>query len=189
MSSYRPDLLCPWFTLPSAVLKQEILSPREKELTILVVAAVYDATYVLYAHRLLAKEVGLEEAQIDCASRGEVPSELMIEAEVVVYEIALKLAGGRRFLDQGGWERALRVLGRERTVRFAYLVSGYMYACILLNVGAVGAPEAFQCGELATETSIRTDIAQALLVIVSFNTLVGDRLAQVSERIFAQNLE
>ncbi|KAL8846841.1 MAG: hypothetical protein Q9221_008099 [Calogaya cf. arnoldii] len=137
---YTPGLIEPWFGLASKVVKQAMLEPRAKELAILAVTAVYEAPYVLYAHRLMGASVGLSEEEISNASKGKL-SEGLTESESVTFTIAHELAEGRGPLSENSWKQALAVLGRERTAMIAHLVSGYVYTCILLNVGAVGAPE------------------------------------------------
>ena len=117
--------------------KQENFSPREKELVVLAVKAIYDAPYILSAHTLLAKSAGLSEEQISSASKGDVPNGLT-RPELVAYQTALELAQGRKQLSNAGWERALEALGREKTAGVAHLVGGYVYTAILLNVGAIG---------------------------------------------------
>ena len=138
--SHNPALIEPWIGLASSVTKQAIITPREKELVILAVTAVYDAPYVLYAHTAMALEIGLSQEQIVSASKAEVPNGLT-SSEIVAYQTALKLAGGRRELDQASWEKACELLGEEKTAGVAHLVGGYIYTAILLNVGAIGAPE------------------------------------------------
>ncbi|KAL8786814.1 MAG: hypothetical protein Q9213_002551 [Squamulea squamosa] len=137
---YTPGLIEPWFGLASAVIKQAMLEPRGKELAVLAVTAVYSAPYILYAHRLVGASVGLSEDEIINASKGRL-SESLTESEVVTYTIAYELAEGRGPLSDSSWNRAVTVLGREKTASIAHLVSGYVYTCILLRVGAVGVPE------------------------------------------------
>lgn len=100
----------------------------------------YDAPYILYAHSLIASDVGLSKEQISRASKGDTPQELSSE-ELVAYQTALELAKGRKQLSDTSWERAFHVLGREKTAGLAHIVAGYVYTAILLNVGAIGAPD------------------------------------------------
>ncbi|CAL8578609.1 hypothetical protein XPA_004378 [Xanthoria parietina] len=137
---YTPNLIEPWFGLASSVTKQGILEPRGKELAILAVTAVYEAPYVLYAHHLIGASIGLSEEEISNASKGRL-SDTLTESEAVTFSIAYELAAGRGPLSESSWNRALTVLGREKIAGIAHLVSGYVYTSILLNVGAIGAPE------------------------------------------------
>lgn len=82
----------------------------------------------------------MSQEQITSASKAEVPNDLT-RSELVAYQTALELANGRKQLSDARWERAFEVLGREKTAGVAHLVSGYVYTAILLNVGAIGAPE------------------------------------------------
>ncbi|KAL8640529.1 MAG: hypothetical protein Q9228_002557 [Teloschistes exilis] len=124
----------------SDITRQAICEPREQQLALLAVAAAYEASYVLYAHRLIAASIGLFEVEISNASKGKL-SESLTESESVTFTTAYELAKERGPLRESSWNRALTVLGQEKTAMIAHLVSGGVYTCILLNVGAIGAPE------------------------------------------------
>ncbi|KAL6717586.1 hypothetical protein ACLMJK_005501 [Lecanora helva] len=137
---YNPELIAPWISLARSVLQQDCLSARERELVVLAVVAVYDAPYILYAHELLAEQVGLSQEQISSGAKGQTPSDLT-HPELVVYQTSLELAESRKQLSETSWARGSEVLGREKTAAVAHVVAGYVYTAILLNVGAVGAPK------------------------------------------------
>jgi len=74
--SYTPELIEPWFKLAFAVTGQKRFTPRERELSILAVLAVYDAPYVLYAHSEIAVVAGLSKDQVQQAVQGKAPDNL-----------------------------------------------------------------------------------------------------------------
>ena len=122
-----------------AILNQKGFEPRERELVILAVMGVYDCPYVLYAHTRIATSLGLSEEQVASACKGTVPESLGEEDEVI-YTTALELATSRGPLDEGVWQRAEKCLGREKSARLGHVVGYYLYACTLLNLGAIPAP-------------------------------------------------
>jgi len=69
-------LIEPWFKLAFAVTGQKRFTPRERELSILAVLAVYDAPYVLYAHSEIAVVAGLSKDQVQQAVQGKAPDNL-----------------------------------------------------------------------------------------------------------------
>jgi len=67
-------LIEPWFKLAFAVAGQKRFTPRERELSILAVLAVYDAPYVLYAHSEIAVVAGLSKDPVQQAVQGKAPN-------------------------------------------------------------------------------------------------------------------
>lgn len=137
---YTPGLVESWCGLASRLITEAKCEPREQQLALLAVTAVYEAPYVLYAHPLIAASIGLSEDEISNASKGKL-SESLTESESVTYTIGYELAEARGPLSESSWIRASAVLGREKTASIAHLVAGGVYTCILLNLGAIGAPE------------------------------------------------
>lgn len=78
--------------------------------------------------------------EILSASAGEMPSGLSGE-EAVTFDTALKLARGRGPLDEESWASVRAELGLEGAAALAALVAGYVYTCVIHNMGAVGAPK------------------------------------------------
>jgi hypothetical protein len=101
---------------------------------VLAVTSVYDAPYVLYAHSEIGRAAGLSEAQVQQAADGEVPSGLS-EAERMVYGLSLKLVNLRSRLDQETFDEAERVLGKTRIAGLGHLVTGYISAAMMSNIG------------------------------------------------------
>ena len=126
--------------LGDAVLNQKDLEPRARELVILAVVAVIDCPFVLYAHRRIAKTVGLSEEQIALACKGDLPTGLT-EEEAIIYVTALELTRSRGPLDEQIWQRAEKALGREKAARLAHVVGLYQYVSTLINLGAVPVPK------------------------------------------------
>ena len=77
--------------------------------------------------------------EIVSASEGEMPSGLSRE-EAVTFDTALKLARGRGPLDEESWVNVRAELGLEGAAALAALVAGYVYTCVVHNMGAVDAP-------------------------------------------------
>ena len=127
-------------SMGDAILNQKNFEPRARELVILAVMAVIDCPFVLYAHTRIATKVGLSDAQIALACKGEVPTGLT-EEEAIIYATALELARSRGPLSEQCWQRAERALGREKSARLAHVVGLYQYSSTLLNLGAIPAPD------------------------------------------------
>ena len=122
-----------------AILNQKDFSPRERELAVLAVMAVYDVPFVLYAHSRIAMKLGLSEEQVSFAQHGNTP-EGLTDDEAMVYTTALKLARSRGPLDEPSFQRAEVLLGKEKVARVAQVVGFYLYSSTLLNVGDIPVP-------------------------------------------------
>lgn len=138
--SYTPELIDPWFKLAAAVTGQKRFTPRERELSILAVLAVYDSPYVLYAHSEIGVVSGLSREQVQQAVQGKIPEGLSDE-EATTYWLSLKLATIRGPLESADFERALSVIGREKIAGLAHLVSGFIHVAMLTNIADGEVPE------------------------------------------------
>ena len=119
---------------------QKRFTPRERELSILAVLAVYDSPYVLYAHSEIGVVSGLSKEQVQQAVLGKMPEGLS-KHEETTYWLSLKLATIRGPLDGADFERAEAVIGREKIAGLAHLVSGFVHVAMLTNIADGEVPE------------------------------------------------
>ena len=84
-------------------------------------------------------KVGLSEEQITLAIKGITP-EGLAGTDVVIYNLALKLARARGPLSEEDWQEAESKLGKEGAARVGHIVAWFVYNCTLLNLGAVDVP-------------------------------------------------
>lgn len=125
--------------LADGVLQQKGIEPRSRELACLAVTAVYDVPFIQYAHQRVGMKVGLSEEQITLAIKGITP-EGLAGTDVVIYNLALKLARARGPLSEEDWQEAESKLGKEGAARVGHIVAWFVYNCTLLNLGAVDVP-------------------------------------------------
>ena len=111
------------------------LTPRGREIAILVVGAHHRAAYELYAHELIGAKAGLSADEIESIVRKVAkPVSFRDEGEDgVVYDIARELVEGKGVLGKGLWERGVAVLGREGVTLLIQYVGFYAYVCTLLR--------------------------------------------------------
>jgi 4-carboxymuconolactone decarboxylase len=109
------DLLISLMSIPS-------LPASARETAILALGAENNAKYMLYSHsRLALNQTSLTAGQIQEIKQGKKPLGLG-EAESVAYDVAMELVGRMRPLREGGWERAVSVLGKEGVVALVHFV-------------------------------------------------------------------
>lgn len=119
-------------------MKQQLLAPREKELALLAVAAIYYAPYITHTDQKLAAQINLSEHHIVAALAGETPMGLASEV-ILAYELALEVVRGRQPLSAATWDRAFHAFRREETAAVAHVASQGVYAAIPLDFGAIEA--------------------------------------------------
>lgn len=105
--------------LADAVLNDQDVSPRYREIASLAVLAVFDLPFVRYAHELIDVEVGFSPEQISSAMKS-VTAEGLTDTEVVIYETALKLARARGALDKERWLETESNLGKDGAARLGH---------------------------------------------------------------------
>lgn len=112
-----------------------------REIAILVVGARYKAAYELYAHiNVATKKLGMSAEDVEALARGERPQRLN-EACSVTFDAATYLVGTPGPLPQELWDRCVRALGKEGTVKLVHYVGAYAYTCIILNAMDAPVPE------------------------------------------------
>ena len=141
---FNPVLLSP--ATADAFLQLQIkeaqttrLSERVRQVVILTVGSVWQASYELYAHAAAARVAGFSPDAIRALSAGDAPAELS-EQERVAQQFTLRLASDRRVSDEL-YQIAVRQFGARGVVDMIVLAGCYHLVCSLLNAFAVPAPE------------------------------------------------
>jgi 4-carboxymuconolactone decarboxylase len=114
------------------------LTPRQREIAILVVGAHWKAEYEFWAHADLARLAGIGDDLIAPLRDGTVP-DLRDEAEAVVHAVASELLTSGALSDERH-ERAVELLGREGVVDLVLLVGYYCTVSFTLNAFRVALP-------------------------------------------------
>jgi 4-carboxymuconolactone decarboxylase len=115
------------------------LSARVHEIVILTVGAAWQAEYELYAHRAVAKVVGLPDTVIDAMAAGETP-ELESEQEASAYNFSWQLAHNHR-VDPTTYDTATRCFDNKAHVDMVLLIGLYMTVCSIINAFEIPVPE------------------------------------------------
>lgn len=140
---FNPLLLTPalssaFFEFQLAEQKHTSLSERCREVVILTVGAVWQAPYELYAHRAVARHVGLSDAAVRILADGGLPEDLS-EAETLAHRVARALSVEHR-LDEALYRDAVELFGRDGLMDIVVLVGIYHTVCAILQGFAIPAP-------------------------------------------------
>jgi len=126
----------PLVRLGTAVLAEQKLSPKLRELAILRVANLSKAEYEWVQHVALAKVVGVTQPQVDALGRGEIHSPCFDAAEQLVLEFATEVIRDVRASDQT-FARVREQLTPREIVELVLAVGYYMMVARLLETTAV----------------------------------------------------
>ena len=114
------------------------LTPRIRELAILVVAQATGSGYEQASHELIGRDAGLTEPELDALREGENPK-FADEQESAAYSAAraLTVTGD---LDDQEYAAAIAALGEEGLVELSTLVGYYATLALQLRIFRVPAP-------------------------------------------------
>jgi hypothetical protein len=115
------------------------LSPRMRELAILVVAARHRSAFEWYAHETIGRQVGLDDAELDALlSHDTLPAAAADESAGLALVVA---AVDRGDVPDEAWQRAVDTLGIVAVTELMTLVAYYTGLALLLRVFRVGPPD------------------------------------------------
>jgi 4-carboxymuconolactone decarboxylase len=114
------------------------LTPRIREMAILVVAQAWDSGYEQVSHELIGRDAGLTEAELEALREGENPK-FADEQESAAYS-AVRALTGPRDLDDEEYAATLAALGEEGLVELSTLVGYYATLALQLRIFRVPAP-------------------------------------------------
>ncbi len=114
------------------------LSPRIRELAILVVAQAWDSGYERVSHEPIGREAGLTDPEIEALRAGDDPK-FADDTEQVAYSVTRALTGPAD-LDDEEYAAALGALGEEGLVELSTLVGYYATLALQLRIFRVPAP-------------------------------------------------
>jgi 4-carboxymuconolactone decarboxylase len=114
------------------------LTPRIREMAILVVAQHWDSGYERAAHEPIGREAGLAEPEIKALRDGTDPG-FLDPAENVAYSVVRSLTS-RGDLDDKEYAEAKAVLGEQALVELSTLVGYYATLALQMRIFRVPAP-------------------------------------------------
>ena len=115
------------------------LTKREREIAILLTAAVHDSAFEQYAHEAVGKQVGLSDDEIQSLRVVEV-DDFSDERERSLADVVVALLR-RGDLNDEEYARAVTILGVPLLFEVIILVGHYVTAAMQLRVFRVGAPD------------------------------------------------
>lgn len=108
------------------------LSPKCKEVAILVAAAKDKSAYEVYAHTVLGENRGITPEEIESIMQIE-RSQTFNDEEKTVYDVARELVSGEGPLPKPARDKAVELLGKDGSTALVHLVGFYSYVCVLLR--------------------------------------------------------
>jgi 4-carboxymuconolactone decarboxylase len=115
------------------------LSPRIREMAILVVAQTWDSAYERASHEPIGRDAGLTDEEIEALRTGADPG-FAEKAEQVAYTVVRALTSPDADLDDEQYDTAISVLGQQALVELSSLVGYYATLALQLRIFRVPAP-------------------------------------------------
>ena len=129
---YAPEVGHALQELGAAIRFRTQLTPRIREMAILVVAQAWNSDYERTSHELIGRDAGLTDPEIQALRSGAGPG-FTDEQEQVAYQVVRALTGPAD-LDNNQYDRAVSVLGEQSLVELSTLVGYYATLALQLRI-------------------------------------------------------
>jgi 4-carboxymuconolactone decarboxylase len=129
---YAPEVGRALQELGAAIRFRTNLTPRVREMAILVVAQAWDSGYERSSHEPIAREAGLTEPEIEALRAGADPG-FADEHERIAYQVVRNLTGPAD-LDDEQYAAAVATLGEQALVELSALVGYYATLALQLRI-------------------------------------------------------
>lgn len=136
---HNAELASRWSALGELLRYDTSLTPRQRELAILVTGRACNSPFEWYAHRLEGEKAGLSAEVLDALLAQEIPAGLD-ETEHAIVCFARELNAVRSVSD-ATYARALALLGEKAVVELTALVGYYTMVAMTLNAHEIPLPE------------------------------------------------
>jgi 4-carboxymuconolactone decarboxylase len=130
---YAPEVGYPLQELGAAIRFRTKLTPRIRELAILVVAQAWNSAYERSSHEEIGRDAGLTDPEIEALRAGADPG-LSDEQERVAYQVVRSLVSPAADLDDQQYEIAVTILGEQALVELSTLVGYYATLALQLRI-------------------------------------------------------
>lgn len=133
-----PEIATALLGVVSALKEHTVLSQKVQQVIILTVGAIWKADYELYAHKIVARNAGIEEAAIEALAKGQ-SSDGLSEEENLAHRFTKQLATVHQ-IDNNLYQQAIETFGQNGVMDMLVLTGQYMIISSMLNTFAVPAP-------------------------------------------------
>jgi 4-carboxymuconolactone decarboxylase len=136
---YAPEVGHALQELGAAIRFRTQLTPRVREMAILVVAHAWDSEYERAAHEPIGRDAGLTDPEIEALAAGTDPG-FTDAQERVAYQVVRSLVGigAPADLNDQEYEVAVATLGERALVELSILVGYYATLALQLRIFRVG---------------------------------------------------
>ena len=140
---FNPALLSPviggqFLAFQAAEEENTSLTPRQRQVVILAVGAVWRSAYELYAHSAAARTAGLPADTVRMLADGQMPGDLSA-AERAAWRFTRQLTADR-WVDQPVYDQARAAFGTHGLADMVCLIGAYQTVCGILNAFDIPAP-------------------------------------------------
>lgn len=130
---YAPEVGHALQELGAAIRFRTQLTPRIREMAILVVAQTWNSSYERSSHEPIGRDAGLSDPEIDALRAGQDPC-FTDDQEHVAYQVTRTLTGPAADLDDQQYHQAVATLGEQSLVELSTLVGYYATLALQLRI-------------------------------------------------------
>lgn len=134
----HPEVAAKLLEFQAADAANTCLSPSVREVVIIVLGCVYRADYELYAHKLVARTVGLADDHVVALAAREIPEGLG-EHEKLAARLTHAMAT-RHHIDDELYQEAVSAFGAKGLFDIVAVMCVYHTVCTMLTLFEVPAP-------------------------------------------------
>ena len=135
---YSPPVGAALSKLGEAIRFETKLSPRVREIAILVVSEEYKCEFEWYAHAAIGHHIGLDGNILEAIKNCEVPG-FDNEDEKAQYEFCIQLVKQRK-IDSILYNRVKVIIGESGILELSALVGYYTTLALIMNVFEISVP-------------------------------------------------
>jgi 4-carboxymuconolactone decarboxylase len=136
---YAPEIGAALQELGAAIRFRTTLSPRVREMAILLVAQAWNSRYERFSHEPIGREAGLTDPEIEALRTGADPG-FTDKQERVAYSVVRSLAALPADLTDEEYATAAATLGERALVELSTLVGYYATLALQLRIFRVDPP-------------------------------------------------
>ncbi|MEL7028897.1 MAG: carboxymuconolactone decarboxylase family protein [Pseudomonadota bacterium] len=129
--SHSPDMLIAWMGFAEHVLLKSSLSERDREIVILRIAWNAQSEYEWGMHTMVARRVGMDEADIEAAIEGPSAARWAPHESALVSAVDEIMSGWK--VSDATWSALAQRYTPENLVDFTYLVGQFLLVALTLN--------------------------------------------------------
>lgn len=138
---HHPDLYQAYIPFAQKLMTHSLLTPRDREILILRTLELCNEGYDAPHHRAIARQIGMADAEIDCAREGR--EKCLAPHEQVLLTVAQELVQQHAISDET-WRLLAQHYDRQQLMEIVFLVGNYSMMAMATKSFGIVVEDAFE---------------------------------------------